>query len=65
MGALVSAPSLLGSRAGVTASAGRHPPPPPSVPSLPALGLLQPIITRSTGFMGSRRWGTRRQEEVP
>lgn len=47
----------------------RHTPPPPlpphHVPSLPALGLSQPIITHNPGFMGSQKWGTRQQEEVP
>lgn len=56
MGALVSAPSLPGGQVGVTAPVGT-PPIPPTCPSLPALGLLQPIITRSAWLYGLLEMG--------
>ena len=56
MGVLVSAPSPPGGQVGVISPVGT-PPIPPHVPSLPALGLSQPIITRSAWLYGLLEMG--------
>lgn len=66
MGALVSAPSLPGSQADVTAPVGQqHLTHPLHIPGLPALGLWQPIITHSAWLYGLQEMGDQAVIGVP